>query len=346
MSSSNNQRTTDIHDLAIASMQDDFKQKAERLLSLSGVEKDEVNPATYAKQLNQALRNLYAFEAYGVREYAWEYTGLIYNEATFKSQFDAHRFSHAMMAAGYESVVTAGHRREGSSGVRFIAFDDGNLYSMTRLTVELVLAAERFSGEYKGWSMNYDFYTDRLSPEGRSYKRPLESDDWHILITDPDRVIHKDYKHLSRKKSGVQYLEWMNFVDMSAMSKKTHDSVMRSLQRNHRCLTYLRLGHFEDKYSESIREILEKNYLSTYTSPFDLSAVAAKFAMRGDMQCGVEVGVHLKQKHGLVVNEFDPFEQDTIDELKSRIDKEILYRSVTGMLGDAKQVISQTKAKI
>lgn len=346
MSSSNNQRTTDIHDLAIASMQDDFKQKAERLLILSGVERDEVNPATYAKQLNQALRNLYAFEAYGVRQYAWEYTGLVYNEAIFKSQFDAYRFSHAMMAAGYESVVTAGHRREGSSGVRFIAFDDGNLYSMTRLTVELVLAAERFSGEYKGWSMNYGFYSDRLSPEGRSYKRPLESDDWHILITDPDRTIHGDYKHLSRKKSGVQYLEWMNFVDMSAMSKKTHDSVMRSLQRNHRCLTYLRLGHFEDKYSESIREILEKNYLSTYTSPFDLSAVAAMFAMRGDMQCGVEVGVHLKQKHGLVVNEFDPFEQDTIDELKSRIDKEILYRSVTGMLGDAKQVIRQTKAKI
>lgn len=346
MSSSNTQRTTDIHDLAIASSEDGFKQKAERLLSLSGVEKEEVNPATYAKQLNQALCNLYAFEAYGLREYAWEYTGLIYNEATFKSQLDAYRFSHAMMAAGYESVVTAGPRRRGSSGVRFIAFDDGNLYSMTRLTVELVLAAERFSGEYKGWSMNYDFYTDRLSPEGSSYKRPLKNDDWHILVTDPDRTIHKEYKHLSRKKSGVQYLEWMNFLEMSALSKKTHDSVMRSLRGNHCCLTYLRLGHFEDKYSESIREILEKNYLSTYTSPHDLSAVATKFAMRGDMQCGVEVGVHLKQKHRLEVNEFDSFEQDTIAELKTRIDKEILYRSVTGMLGDAKQVISQSKAKI
>lgn len=305
------------------------QKKAERMLSAVGIDKATQAPDLYIKQHKQIVRNLLLYETLSLRSDDVSEQSILYHESIFNETPSAHSFAHILTAMGIEHQHVSFGNKQPKPTVRFATLCDLESEDLTRQTARFVADANLMSGEYKGWSVNYDFLTDQLSPEAQSYIKPLKNADLHFFVNDFICPSPPTELEMTAAKPGMKYLPWINDLCMSRMSEELHKSVMSELRQGISKLVPERLGHFEDTYFESIREIFENGYYSIFFNTAHVAYFALLFGDRGDMLCATELGIFFRKKFGSrVTDTIHGMNKRSAPEIDKRVDATLLYRSM------------------
>jgi hypothetical protein len=306
------------------------QKKAERMLSAIGIDKATQAPDLYIKQHKQIVRNLLLCETLDLRSDDVGEKCIVYHESIFDRTPSAQTFAHMLTAMGieHEHVTLSIKRRRPT--VRFVTQWCLDTDELTRETAKLVADVSSFDGEYKGWSVNYDFLRDRLSPESKLYIKPLLHKKLHFFVNEFIGPCPPAELEMTAPKPGMKYLPWINDLYMSRMSEGLHETVMTELRQGSSKLVPERLGHFEDTYFESVREIFENNYYSTFFNTAHLAFLALNFAERGDMLCATELGIFFRKNFNTRVTDmiFGDAKCALAIEVDKRVDATLLYRSM------------------